>query len=548
MVTSFNRLEKLFSKRKASAPTSEPLTRVSSVPESTEQQFPSPSFIRPKGNRMAAREEFRSKQSPTRSPSVPDLLMSQRQILIHSRNSSSTSSSPRQKLSATRSASFRSPKRDPFVLILNEFQFPEPPTYNGDTSPLSLTFSAQYRPDSAKSIPESHHQSSPRRRSPLDLSIPSSRIDTPPSSDPGDEETSPCTYYAKKLPALPPHRAPPTPDESPEFGPIPDSKLRTSKSVDVLDKALYKAIHIQLGESFEDSEVLKSQPHLNLLPSARFSYCSSTLREPDFDDFLELSDDDIAESEPDSSILSPSQDIAPFLPAMSLSIPAPSPWAPSLLTLAPPVASRAATAAAFEAARIANRYDFDLVYVVNLWPTNEYTSQTLSPPSIQHGPATAQRPMMGRLMAAHGLHHVPSPLQISAGVHCKVLRSEGWVEYRNEKAQSGEHARGYACPFYPGEYSRKGSIGSDAPVSGVRLSERIDRGIVFAAFRGPRAGGSRLGATLEKEDLGRLHNDAEALVEMLIDIHATSQLRQCYSMDQLSDNIGPIPPNNVNLA
>lgn len=531
MANGLYRLEKFFSKRKTSAATSEQLGPTAPIIESAEPQFPSPSFIRPKGNRMAAREEVRSKQVPTRSPSVPDLLMSQGLTSTHTRNTSSSSSSSPKKPSSARSASLRSRNQETFLSALNGFQFPEPPSHNGDYSPLSLTFS------STKSISESHRQPSSRSYSPVHLDVPPNRVDTPPSSDPEDEP-SPRTYYSKKLPPLPPpRRAPPTPDESPELAPVPDTKLRQSKSLDVLGKALYKFTH-QLGEPFDEDVPKRKRSQPSLLPAPRFSRCSSTLREPGLTEFLQLSDDDIAESSLEGPLLSPLREASSSLSSMSLSTPASGPRTPSLLTLAPPVPGNASTAAAFEAARIANRYDFDLVYVVNLWPTSD---------SPNRGP-TAQRPMTGRLLAAHGLHRVPSPLQISAAVHCKVLRSDGWIEYQNMEAKPCDLARGYACAFYPGEHSRKGSVDSNAPVSGVRLSERIDRGIVFAAYRKPRVGVERLGAALKEKDLGSLHDDAEALVHMLIDIHVTNQLRRPCSLDRLSDSTGPIPVTSIGVS
>ncbi|UKZ79489.1 hypothetical protein TrVFT333_007244 [Trichoderma virens FT-333] len=213
---------------------------------------------------------------------------------------------------------------------------------------------------------------------------------------------------------------------------------------------------------------------------------------------------------------------------------------PSLLTLTPPPTSRPATAAAFEAARIAKRYDFDLVYVVNLWPGGP-REQVFGLESA----SSCERPLVGRLLAAHGLHQVPSPLQIALNVHTTILRSKGWVEYRNPEAQSHELARGYACSFYTGKYSQGGSVDRDSPVSGVRLSEMIDRGIVFAAYRKPRIGPCRLGHTFTGEELSSLYEDAETLVEMLIDIHARNRQCQPDSYSQLCDETGPMPQQEL---
>lgn len=266
------------------------------------------------------------------------------------------------------------------------------------------------------------------------------------------------------------------------------------------------------------------------------------MREPDFNEFLNLSDDDIAESTPESLLLESCEGAEPILPPMGLSISSSQPLTSSLLTLTPPRTSRPAAVAAFEAARIARRYDFDLVYVVNLWP--DHTSAGLcdwDPDGRPGDRLNVGKPMMGRLLAAHGLHHVPSPLQISSLVHTTILRSDGWIEYRNQEAQGHYLARGYASAFYTGQYTRNGCPDANEPVSGVRLSERIDRGIVFAAYRKPRAGADKLGRCFTEEELGELHEEAEALVEMLIDIHVASRLRQPPARRSVSDDTGPMP-------
>jgi hypothetical protein len=289
------------------------------------------------------------------------------------------------------------------------------------------------------------------------------------------------------------------------------------------------------------------------LSSRHGSFCSSTLREPDFHDFLNLSDDDIAEAAPESLDPPYSEDSPQRLPSMGLAITSAKPRPTSLLTLTTQRATHVATAAAFEAARIAKRYDFDLVYVVNLWPNRPGHRSTPSGSSVktcasEHG-TTSQRPLVGKLLAAHGLHHVPTPLQISSSVHSTILRKDGWVEYRNSLAEESDLARGYACAFHKGQYNSKaGILDAGTPVSGVRLSEKIDRGIVFAAYRKPRHDESRrLGTDLKQDELRQLHEDAEALVEMVLDIHVTNRSRLPLTPTQLADDIGPIPSEQTKL-
>ncbi len=73
------------------------------------------------------------------------------------------------------------------------------------------------------------------------------------------------------------------------------------------------------------------------------------------------------------------------------------------------------------------------------------------------------------------------------------------------------------------------------------MSEQIDRGIVFAAYRKPRSGDDRLGHSFDDKELGELHGEAESLVEMLIDIHVTNRLRQPPASSRTSEETGPMP-------
>lgn len=284
-------------------------------------------------------------------------------------------------------------------------------------------------------------------------------------------------------------------------------------------------IPLDLGDALEGVPMRRSNSEHSLAPSEALSTSSSVLREPDVNEFLSLSDDDIAED---------TEEELAELDTESQRTPVPQPLASTLLTLTPPRASQPATAAAYVAARIAKKYDFDLVYIVNLWPG----------PALE---SSGERPLIGRLLAAHGLHHVPSPLQISSLVHTTILRSDGWIEYRNADARPHDLARGYASAFYTGQYARSLS-GNTAPVSGVRLSEQIDRGIVFAAYRKPRSGDDRLGHSFDDKELGELHGEAESLVEMLIDIHVTNRLRQPPASPRTSEETGPMPLQQLVVA
>jgi hypothetical protein len=132
----------------------------------------------------------------------------------------------------------------------------------------------------------------------------------------------------------------------------------------------------------------------------------------------------------------------------------------------------------------------------------------------------------GRLLAAYGLSSIMYPFRISAPVHQEVLRTEGWLEYRNATGAMDEFARGYSCSFYTGHSPARGreaAAGAGAsPTDNTKRARNgkpkpANRGIVFAAFRVPNPDGSPVCS--DPAELEELHGDAEALVDMLIEIH-----------------------------
>ncbi|KAG5992774.1 hypothetical protein E4U54_003563 [Claviceps lovelessii] len=544
MANGLDRLERLFSyKRKASRESSPNGRPGSTVKPPQKQQFPSPSFIRPKTSRMTARQEVCIRQATDRSPSVPNIRSAPRADYRHKLVSvSADGNSHQSRHRLTRLPSFDHDQTETLMSALNDFRFPKPPSHNGTAAPSPSRHVPIESLAQAPRLPKS------RCRSPLEISIPPPyHLDTPPSSDPGDNGSyllSPTTKEPQII-SLPTRL--PTPRQSPEIGSAHKSRLGSVKSAECRDHALYQAIEHQLGESFDQHSLGKTYSQSSIAPSAAVSFCSSTLREPDVNEFLSLSDDDIAESCPNSPVLAPVQEVDDLNSSVpeDLWISSSEPLNSRLLTLTPPRASRPAAAGAFEAARIARRYDFDLVYVVNLWPNTCYSTL----PTMQQQPMPTRKPMMGRLLAAHGLHHVPSPLEISEEVHTTILRSDGWVEYRDPEALPHDIARGYACAFHTGQYASSGSSsGRPSPVSGVRLSERVDRGIIFAAYRKPRRGNNKLGRTFSDVELGELHRDAEVLVEMVIDIHVASKKRARPCRNFSTDDIGPIPTSKMQAA
>jgi hypothetical protein len=280
------------------------------------------------------------------------------------------------------------------------------------------------------------------------------------------------------------------------------------------------------------------------------------LKEPTVDDFLALNDDDIADG---TNHRSTSR--APTLNSPPQPTPLQSPvWKDPvhpMLTLSPPMASRPATTAAIVAAQIAITYRFDLLYVVNLWPSHISrpsvsspfdqacgTRVALSASHVPFGslPCPPESPtsgydsssgsseslrspdlkITGRLLAAYGLDSVQHPFRISVPANLKALRADDWLEFRNDKAALNEYAVGYSRAFYTGYLPPRGKKGStnqtDGP--GDAFNERklpANRGIVFSGFR---VADSRGNLPLSNHtELQELYRDVEALVDLLILMH-----------------------------
>jgi hypothetical protein len=548
------KLERLFAKRKLStSTTSTDLNDTITTPtEALQNMFPSPSFIRPKSTRMIARDEVlvtASQQPAKRTQSLPETHLPRRFSTAHSHKPSSASTSRLDLDESSARPTSLTRRRDVIICDLQEFKFPVPPTHSGETSPKSISSSAI----SPREIPAPDGKGEqPQQR--RDLLPP--RADTPPGSDP--EDTPKHGWTNKELPALP-HADIPTPGPSPDMAPVADSQLAELPADEILDSTSYKHIQGQLDGA---RPLRKAASHSVLTPPSYQDGASTILQEPTFHDFLGLSDDDIAEAMPEPLSLPPQQGLPPTPPATAsiFSIPS-SRGGSSLLTLTPPYATRPATAAAFEAARIAARYNFDLVYVVNLWPDTTYSATSPSNQPSWMSDDTASTPqsalsdsptlpivhartgLTGRLLAAYGLSSVKSPFRISAAVHAKILRSNGWIEYRNQDVRTDEFARGYACAFHTSQYGRRASADSTTPPSSRRPQDRelIDRGIVFAAYRKPSEDGITAGVGLSPVELKAVHHDAEMLVDMLIDIHASHRLRQPVARGAQMDETGPMP-------
>ncbi|VUC33853.1 unnamed protein product [Clonostachys rosea] len=457
MANGLDKLERFFfHKRKALGGSGDAAVTASTVPSSpTKQhmdlQFPSPSFIRPKTSRMAAREEVRYAPG-ARFATTHEADWPQRYGSIDSRKSRAASTSREWKHARPRSSSLDK-------------------------------CSSLGRPISSK----------------------------------------PATFDYRSLP---------TPESSPQIGPLPDWELLSSQTIDILNQDLCDDIQRKLDEPISPSTAASlsqfgQTEQSELSPHSSFS--SASLQEPEVCDFFTLSDENVAESYAEPSLFSDDQRqsfTSITLAPSDLSLPLRD---PPLLTLEQPSTSRPARVAAFEAARIASRYKFDMLYVVNLWPEN-----TPSPSPRDSHPIQG---MTGRLLVAYGLHHSPSPFQISSEVHTKILQSPGWMEYRDEHAEN-DFACAYAHTFYPRSVANKRDSGGSLSTQSTTAT-LVDRGIVFAAFRKKDTQDSTHCPTVD--ELAYLSRDVETMIELLIDIHNTSQMRQAPSQQEYSDETGPMP-------
>lgn len=522
------RLERFFtSRRKPSSPLysidSASSTESSSPVTPAEPQFPSPSFIRPKTSRMTARNEVQFKQSSRTNFSGID----------------SAEPSIKSQPTLVRPSSFDDNRCDSVFSEL--YQFPTPPKDHLEQLPLIEDLNLDSIFDSfACDVSSTESESGSMQSSSgslndgglpqLDAVNIQKLVD---SLNPASDKDA--THSSESFPVLQ------------VSGGEADWDMVETFEGSTINLHLFKDIEHRLERPRSRSSLSRSSSSSDL---SQMSVSTSILQEPDFNDFMALSDEDIAEPDvisplgqivqPGNAAPAPSPSIPSGLPSLEASRPR------SLLTLTPPYASKPAAAAAYEAAKIAAQYDFDLVYIVNLWPDlSRPRSLSMNSEASGLGTMKSSHHMTGRLLAAYGLENVKSPFQISSQVHTKILRSEGWIEYRSQEARSDEFARGYACNFMTGQFSRSNSIDSMSSADAESLAPKVDRGLVFAAYRKPRPDGSL--RCSDEAELESLRVKAEALVEMLIDLHCASRQKHTPLFSQHAD-VGRTPAHNFRFA
>jgi hypothetical protein len=574
-----DRLEKLFSRKKRATDPHASDTQTTTRPatpmpflagfDATRLKFPQASYIRPTSSRMMAREEvLLSPNSTRRARSLPE---SPRTSQLPASPSTTDNENDECPATPARHPSFGS------SVVQQSSLYPD--SSNDDTSSdfLEFSFSTVSRDSDCDPSPSrcSRPLSKPLIRTPS--------VSISPKAGP-DRNRYPAISPDTSFLLDDQDDAPAQQHEASGLGPLQreshclglaSRECLAPSALLTVDNGIGNVLHrpkslSPIGANIKHaSESLRKSISLSNLPTAKTTDSDSILKEPSVKDFLALSDDDIADGHAASrtrpSAINPQGFGLPPNPS-STSTPVRTKPAYPLLTLSPPLASRPATAAAFEAARIATKYQFDLVYVVNLWPShmsrpsrssplNQFcgTPVTTSPtrtatPSPPRSPVSnassydsgfesrtpaprnhSRSPTTGRLLAAYGLPSIMYPFRISAPVHQKVLRTQGWLEYRNETGAQDEFARGYSCAFYTGHSPARGRESDPAttpdgkPRQQQQKKKPANRGIVFAAFRLPREDGSPVCSSAE--ELEALHKDAEALVDMLIDVHMTQRHR-----------------------
>ncbi|KAL8356684.1 hypothetical protein RB601_001812 [Gaeumannomyces tritici] len=566
--------------------------------------FPQPSFIRPKSNRMVARDEASpaSKACPLPS-SISEPGKSNRSARSSLGSDHASYSIPR------RSSSLTKRRGGPSSLSsLVHYEFTTRENKNAARSLSSLCGSQRsisISPRSPKSMRAELDAAFSRQAAAISVGV-----DTPPPSDSESRPPSSSngTSRSLSLGQGPSTRSPsqPTPGPSPALVPIPDSALRAPRSSE---------------DASDRRPSLQSllQPQTPSIETADFSVVfDPILQEPDLGDFLGLSDDDIAESRPPSpglpvEVASPivkgslapihtgDLPVSPRTPSISCrrdSRDPPSPWAKPSPNLPPPTPmsvrrisarlsataneDRAAAMAAFETARIASRYQFDLIYVINLWPKRKMGNPPRFPFSAEafgdamsQASATTKRnstssmrssrpdssslrfsdmaspgqsirlsdnevpntPRSGgtddddvgfhyRFLAAYGLHTVKAPLQISYAVHNKILQTEGWIEYRG--TEPDDYQRGYAQAFYQGSvpFCGDGTSRPSTAAQGQAHNGELGNGHVRSEHnRGIIFAAYRKPrpgaepAIMTAAERMDMQQDAQGLVDMILDCH-----------------------------
>ncbi|OTB07518.1 hypothetical protein M426DRAFT_239683 [Hypoxylon sp. CI-4A] len=304
--------------------------------------------------------------------------------------------------------------------------------------------------------------------------------------------------------------------------------------------------------------VRRSTSKSSLSTITRIATYNGELKEPTLDEFYALDDDDVLESFPTAYTAeadipptpppknSPKTPIgrsrstrhAPIAPTATIDTssgeltPPRTPTDPQFLTLAYSPTNASGALGAMWAASIASTYNFDLIYIISLWPKHGGIDSDPSRQSTPTDPqcktpdgenaasqcaivANAKSGMNGRLLAAYGLNEFGSPFRIHTQFHRRMLGSKGWKEYRDELASPGMISRGWTCSFYNDSISpRRNGVVDKIPAR----PKIANRGIIFAAYTRKTTKSAIPVRSSPKQTavLGKLYYDAQTLVDALV--------------------------------
>ncbi|KAJ4394356.1 hypothetical protein N0V93_003573 [Gnomoniopsis smithogilvyi] len=650
MANGLDKLERLFSTKKKAAPSRH--TAESSINGSAsgalgsnehtlaqlEQPvdppcFPQSPFIRPKANMMQPRNELKisspasiartnsSRTNSTRSHRFSQTIsVGTRSDEMNELRRQSTNSATNSFHIPNRTSSLLSRRHDRIPGGLIQLHLPRETAFASDSTQSSLF------PD-ASSFPLKEADSLDGSKKGLLDALPiypASRVETPPPSD-QDDFTFPSPPERGRKPSAKLPQLQLTPEPSPDIIPQRDSTLSEPKSsTEINSEALSTAPSRRgttssvplLDDDWRDSYI---QVPENIVSSKS----KTVFEEPALEDFLSMTDEDLAEikvvhpSKPPSKRAPPPPVLSPTFRSGSGSCSFASPLR-SPTPVSPAIAS--SQVAAWEAARIAKKYDFDVVYVASFGPSR--ASHLHTPPEVatcqpafmpisgfssapssfsqsmpvslvsspvsdkpttmthnstprnsfhSSGASSPHKPpsdifaspktptvapareccpnaslatnaggFCGSLLAAYGLETIQAPFRLSSTIHKKILRHEGWIEHRNSAAADNEFARGYALSFYTSssmpshatsqrrssapDVSRRVSAATTTTCvaggkknPGAARRKKINRGIVFVAYRRPRGPDGAVNSSTA--ELNALEKEAATLVDLILDFH-----------------------------
>ncbi|KAI5866996.1 hypothetical protein GGS23DRAFT_553074 [Durotheca rogersii] len=448
---------------------------------------------------------------------------------------------------------------------------PTSPSTSPDPSSPAMKTDAVFTSPSWSHMESRNHPSqgpplSPRYQSPSPLSGP--HPDSPPISDGEEEHSRSSLARSISLDGLPP-LGEITPRTSLDCasqiaveGLARKLSYRESWGVRVQDPATTGIASDEVppnetAHSFQSQAIRVAASIASFSTVIKHSAICGSITEPTIGDFYALRDDDLAESLPtepetdsDEPPTPPPKDwpkavdrvasiryksVKPIVPTTAINptsgefTPPCTPTDSQFLSLSYSPTFASGALGAIWAANIANKYQFDLIYVISLWPEmkgESFDPSLRSPPEDRQGKcwnadyaasrcaivANPKSGMAGRLLAAYGLNEFGSPFRIHTEFHAKMLGFQGWQEYRDDLASPGMIARGWTCSFYGDRVPTKRTGGNVTP------DVSTNRGIVFAAYTKKTTQSVIPERSSPKQTaiLGKLRSDAQTLIDTLV--------------------------------